>query len=99
MLLKMEFPRPIFSILLFFWHQGSCLNTSPPKLMISSVSQCWFVTCLLSAHSKKHTDMESEHKQVNYLILTQTCNCQGKDEHFYHVIGSAKTVGLLVLMD
>ena len=57
------------------------------------------MTCLLLAHSKKHTDIESEHKQVNDLILTQTGNCQEKDEHFYHVNGSAKTVGLLVLMD
>ena len=34
MLLKMESPRPIFSILLFFWHHRSCLNTSPPKPVI-----------------------------------------------------------------
>ena len=33
---------------------------------ISSVSQCWFVKCLLSAHNKKHTDIESECKQVNF---------------------------------
>ena len=66
---------------------------------MSSVSQCWFVTCLLLDHNKKHADIESEHKQVNYLILTQTGNFQEKDEHFYDVLGSAKTVGLLVLMD
>ena len=45
---------------------------------MSSVSQCCFVKCLLSAHNKKHTDIEGEHKQVNYLILTQTGNCQEK---------------------
>ena len=33
-----------------------------------------------------HRDIESEHKQVNYLILTQTGNCQEKDECFYHVM-------------
>ena len=66
---------------------------------MSSVSQCWFVTCLLLAHNKKHTDIEREHKQVNYLILSLTGNCQEKDECFYLVIGSAKTVQLLVLMD
>ena len=30
--------------------------------------------------------MESEHKQVNYLILIQTGNCQEIDEHFCHVM-------------
>ena len=85
MLLKKETSRPIFSILLFFWHQGVVriqVHTNQ-WYFISSVSQCFFVKCLLSAHNKKHTDIEGEHKQVNYLILTQTGNCQEKDEHFY----------------
>ena len=34
MLLKMDSPRPMFPILLFFWHKGSCQNTSPSKPMI-----------------------------------------------------------------
>ena len=52
-------------------------STSTNDIFISSVSQCSFLRYLLSGHNKKHIDIESECKQVNfYLISIHTGNCQ-----------------------